>query len=312
MASLLSRLAPFVITLRGSKREFRSAERTLARVRREREHPVSFEPPAKLRRTVEITRADAAGWPVFEVTPLEGSAAARAGAAAGAGAATGGGAIYLHGGVYAFEINPVHWTFITKLAVEAGVCVTVPIMPLAPEGTASVVVPTVADIVAKVIERAGAERTSILGDSSGGGMALAVAMVLRDRGIAPFRATVLIAPWLDISGTDPRLAELEPSDPWLAIAGTRAAGALYRAELAETDPRVSPIHGSLDGLGPITMFSGTRDILNADARRLVASAASVGHPLDYHEGAGMIHNYPILPMPEGDAARAIIVGAMLR
>jgi len=314
MASLLSRLAPFIITLRGSKREFRSAERTLARVRREREHPVSFEPPANLRRTVEITRADAAGWPVFEVTPLEGTAAARAGsaagAAAGAGAATGAGAIYLHGGVYSFEINPVHWTFISKLAVEAGVRVTVPIMPLAPEGTASVVVPTVADIAKAIVEREGADRTSILGDSSGGGMALAVAMVLRDRGSAPLGATVLIAPWLDISGTDPRLAELEPSDPWLAIAGTRAAGALYRAELAETDPFVSPIHGSLDGLGPITMFSGTRDILNADAHRLVALAASTGHPLDYHEGAGMIHNYPILPMPEGDAARAIIVAAI--
>ena len=82
------------------------------------------------------------------------------------------------------------------------------------------------------------------------------------------------------------------------------------AELAETDPMVSPIHGSLNGLGPITMFSGTRDILNADAHRLVALAASVGHPLGYHEGAGMIHNYAILPRPEGDAARAIIVAAI--
>jgi len=303
MASLLSRLAPLIITIRGSKREFRSAERTVARVLREREHPVSFEPPAKLRRTVAITRADAAGWPVFEVTPLGGSGGRGAGA-------TGGEAIYLHGGVYSFEIDPVHWAFIAKLAVEAGVRVTVPIMPLAPEGTASVVVPIVADIAEAVVTRAGAERTSILGDSSGGGMSLAVAMVLRDRGLSPMRATVLIAPWLDISGTDPRLAELEPSDPWLAIAGTRAAGALYRAELAETDPMVSPIHGSLNGLGPITMFSGTRDILNADARRLVALAASTGHPLDYHEGVGMIHNYPILPMPEGDAARAIIVAAI--
>ncbi|MCY7412829.1 MAG: alpha/beta hydrolase [Salinibacterium sp.] len=307
MASLLSRLAPLVITLRGSKREFRSAERTLARVRREREHPVSFEPPAKLRRTVHITRADAAGWPVFVVAPLAGSAGR--GTTASGGTVTGE-AIYLHGGVYSFEIDPVHWAFIAKLAVEARVRVTVPIMPLAPEGIASVIVPIVADIAEELVTRAGAERTSILGDSSGGGMALAVAMVLRDRGVAAFGATVLIAPWLDISGSDPRLAELEPSDPWLAVAGTRAAGALYRAELAETDPMVSPIHGSLNGLGPITMFSGTRDILNADAHRLLALAALTGHPLDYHEGVGMIHNYPILPMPEGDAARAIIVAAI--
>jgi len=84
----------------------------------------------------------------------------------------------------------------------------------------------------------------------------------------------------------------------------------FRAELAETDPMVSPIHGPLNGLWSITMFNGTRDILNADAHRLVALAASVGHPLEYHEGAGMIYNDAILPRPEGDGARAIIMAAI--
>jgi len=75
---------------------------------------------------------------------------------------------------------------------------------------------------------------------------------------------------------------------------------------------VSPIHGSLEGLGPITMFSGTRDILNADATRLVRLAAEAGHPLAYFEGKGMIHNYPMLPMPEGTRAQAQIAAAMPR
>lgn len=75
---------------------------------------------------------------------------------------------------------------------------------------------------------------------------------------------------------------------------------------------VSPINGSLAGLGPITMFCGTRDILLADAERLVALAAASGHPLDYHQAEGMLHVYPILPMPEGDAARRLIVQALRR
>ncbi|MGX5680084.1 alpha/beta hydrolase fold domain-containing protein [Schumannella luteola] len=288
MASLLSRLAPLVITLRGSKRQFRSAERTLAAVRRAREHPRSFEP--RPRRGVVFERSDFAGWPVFTVRATDAPAHRRA--------------VYLHGGVYSFEIDPVHWSFLAKLAAESGAEFVVPIMPLAPVGTASTVVPVVADLV----EHVGA--TAVLGDSSGGGMTLAVAQVLRDRGAAPLAATVLIAPWLDISGTDPRLAEIEPSDPWLAVEGTRAAGALYRAELAVDNPLVSPIHGSLRGLGPLTLFSGTRDILNADAHRLVARAEEEGIPLEFHEGEGMIHNYPILPMPEGDAARATIARAL--
>ena len=296
MASLLSRLAPLVITLRGSKRMFRSPQRTLNKIARLQAKPLSFAPPASLSRSATVTLREVDGWHVYEVSPRAGTPARHV--------------VFLHGGCYVFEIDPVHWRLIRNLVDEAGVRVIVPIMPLAPAGTASVVVPRAADLVASVIATAGADNVSLLGDSSGGGMALAVAIELRDRGLPALHATVLISPWLDISGTDPRLAEIAPSDPWLAVPGTHAAGALYRAELAEDDWRASPLHGSLDGLGPITMFSGTRDILNADAHRFVPLAAAAGVELDFHEGEGMIHNYPILPMPEGDAARAVIVAAV--
>jgi epsilon-lactone hydrolase len=296
MASLLSKLAPLVITLRGSKRMFGSAQRTLDRIDRLQAKPAPFDPPSSLSRSVSVARRDIDGWPVYEIAPLRGGSTRHV--------------VYLHGGCYVFEIDPVHWAFIGKLAAEGGVRVMVPIMPLAPTGTADTVVARVAELVASLVAAEGAANVSLVGDSSGGGMALAVAMALRDLEVPALRATVLIAPWLDVSGTDPRLAEIAPRDPWLAVPGTHAAGALYRAELGEGDWRVSPIHGSLEGLGPITMFSGTRDILNADAHRLLPLAADAGLTLDFHEGEGMIHNYPILPMPEGDTARAMIVAAV--
>ena len=296
MASVLSRLAPLVITLRGSKWRFSSAERTLRQIERLQHNPASFAPPASLSRRVDVERRDVDGWPVFTIRPKD--------------ARPTGHVVYLHGGCYVFEIDPVHWTLVASLAIDAGVTVVVPIMPLAPRGVASTIVPRVADIVESLVSEVGPANVSVVGDSSGGGMSLATAMVLRDRGVAPLRSIVLISPWLDISGTDPRLAEIAPRDPWLAVPGTRAAGSLYRGELAVDDPLVSPLHGSLSGLGPITMFSGTRDILNADAERIVARAAEEGIALDYQVGAGMIHNYPILPMPEGAAAREVIARAI--
>lgn len=299
MPSLLSRLAPLVITLRGSKRLFGSADRTLARVEHLARHPRSFDPPGRLLRTHRVDRRLVDGWIVYDVSSREntqGGASARV--------------VYLHGGCYVFEIDPVHWAFIGKLADESGARVVVPIMPLAPAGTASAVVARVADLAASLADEGGADQVSIMGDSSGGGMALAVAMELRDRGVADLRAIVLIAPWLDISGTDPAIAKLAPRDPWLAVPGTRAAGSLYRGELPEDDWRVSPINGSLGGLGRVTLFSGTRDILHADALRFLQLAQAAGLHVDYHRGPGMIHNYPILPMPEGDAARSVIVSAI--
>ena len=290
--SLIARLLPAIITLRGSKRQFSSADRTIAAISHERAHPKSYEPP----RGIAASRREFGGWPVYEVG--DEASAKRA--------------VYLHGGAYSFEIDRLHWKLVAELAGATGIRFSVPIMPLAPLGTASIVVPRVADLVATLVDEVGADNVWVLGDSSGGGMALAVAMELRNRGVAPLGGVVLISPWLDISGTDPRLAELAPSDPWLAVAGTRAAGALYRGELPDDHPWVSPIHGGLAGLGPITMFCGTRDILNADAAALVRLAAATGHELDYHEAVGMMHVYPILPIPEGANARRTIARTLTR
>lgn len=277
---------------------FRSAERTLASIEKLKARPASFRPPAALDKTVIVSRRAGTAWPIFDVSPRDNEPTRRV--------------LLLHGGCYVFEIDPLHWRFAARLAVESNARVTVLIMPLAPLGTASQIVPAVADLAAALVDDVGAANVTIFGDSSGGGMALAVAMVLRNRGVPPLGLIALSSPWLDISGTDPRLAEIDPHDPWLAVPGTHAAGALYRGELSEDDPLVSPIHGSLSGLGRVVMFSGTRDILNADAKRFLRRAESAGLDLDYHEAPGMIHNYPILPMPEGDAARKVIVEAMLR
>lgn len=297
MPSLTSKLLPAVMRIRGSKRIFTSADRMRVRVARRQAKPAAFAPPARLSKLVDVRMRTMGGWIVYEVSPKDVEAPRRA--------------LYLHGGAYVFEVVLQHWLLVARLAVSTQSRILVPIYPLAPASTASTIVPKATDLAAQLVGEVGAENTSLLGDSAGGGMALAVAMQLRDRGLSAPHAIVLISPWLDISGTDPALAAIEPRDPWLAVPGSHAAGGIYRGELAEDDPIVSPIHGDLTGLGDITMFSGTRDILNADARRLVRKAKAAGFPIDYHEVPDMIHVFPLLPIPEAREAQAVMRDAIL-
>ena len=193
--------------------------------------PPQSSPPSRLAKTVDIRVLTIAGWTVYEISPKGADASRRA--------------LYLHGGCYVFEIALQHWLFVAKLAVETNTRFLVPIYPLAPNETAATVVPKATDLAAGLIAEVGASMTSVLGDSAGGGMALAVAMQLRDRGIPAPHSTVLISPWLDISGTDPQLAVIAPHDPWLAVPGSHFAGSVYRGSLAENDPLVSPLYGDL-------------------------------------------------------------------
>ena len=66
---------------------------------------------------------------------------------------------------------------------------------------------------------------------------------------------------------------------------------------------MSPIHGELAGLPPMLVLSGTHDILNADAHRLVEDVTSAGGEAELVEEPGMIHDYPLHPTPEGRAAQ---------
>ena len=298
MPSLISRAMPTVVRLRGAKKVFSSAEAVRKQALARSLRPTGYAPPPGLERTVDLAVRRVAGWPVYDVTPHGDRHSGRR-------------AIYLHGGAYINEIAPQHWKLIAQVAVETGTRVTVPIYPLAPLATAAEVVPAVTDLAAEILGEGADTALSLIGDSAGGGMALAVAVHLRDRGQPAPARTILISPWLDISLTDPRIALLEDRDPWLAVPGARYAGDLYRGALPIDHPHVSPLLADLTGLNPITLFSGTHDIVNADARRLAARATAAGVELDFHEAPEMLHVYPLLPIPEGRAARAALCAAML-
>ncbi|MCX5441893.1 MULTISPECIES: alpha/beta hydrolase fold domain-containing protein [unclassified Streptomyces] len=298
MPSLISRAMPTVVRLRGAKKVFSSAEAVRKQALARSLRPTGYAPPPGLERTVDLAVRRVAGWPVYDVTPHGDRDSGRR-------------AIYLHGGAYINEIAPQHWKLIAQVAVETGTRVTVPIYPLAPLATAAEVVPAVTDLAAEILGEGADTALSLIGDSAGGGMALAVAVHLRDRGQPAPARTILISPWLDISLTDPRIALLEDRDPWLAVPGARYAGDLYRGALPIDHPHVSPLLADLTGLNPITLFSGTHDIVNADARRLAARATAAGVELDFHEAPEMLHVYPLLPIPEGRAARAALCAALL-
>ncbi len=210
-----------------------------------------------------------------------------------------GSVVALHGGGYVFGASVQHWVLWRTIALATGRTVVVPRYPLAPQGTAAVIVPQVADLVGSLAEEG---PVALLGDSAGGGMALAAALLLRERGLRP--PLLLSAPWLDGTLREPWI--MEP-DPWLAVPGLRRAADLYRGGLPAEHPFVSPLLHDLGGLGPITAASGTRDVLHRDALRL---EEQVPAPVRLLVGRRLLHNYPLLPIPEARPAVRAFVDAL--
>jgi acetyl esterase/lipase len=293
MPTPASRLIPPFIRLLGYKKVWVSASATLKEADDIQLRPEPFGPPRRLRRDAQISVSYDNGWPVYQVAPRGRMPAEYV--------------VYSHGGGWIHQIQPAHWRLIAEVAVGSGSSIAVPIYPLAPLGTAGTVVPAIADLLAALVDRHGADHVTAMGDSSGGQITLSAVLLMRQRGVPPLHHTVIVSPVLDASFSNPGIDQVEPRDPWLGRPGLRAAADLWRADLPIEDLLVSPLFADPSALGPLTIFSGTRDITNPDIRSFVSKAREAGVEVCYYEAVDLVHVYPLLPIPEGRQARQAII-----
>ena len=104
-----------------------------------------------------------------------------------------------------------------------------------------------ADFLGTMVAQYGAENVSVLGDSAGGGLALAATRELVQRGEPTPGHMVLLSPWLDVTLSDPAIALIHDPVTSPAIPALKVAGLIWAGDLSTSDPAVSPLYGSLDG-----------------------------------------------------------------
>lgn len=210
-------------------------------------------------------------------------------------------AFYLHGGAYTLGLT--HWSVAEPL-LERGWTVSLVDYPLAPEHTVAETVPMVLDAWRSVTDGASGP-VDVLGDSAGGGLALVVLQQIRDLTLTRAGRAVLFSPWIDLVMSDPVTIESARHDPVLSLPGLRGAADLYAAGRDLADPLLSPIFGDLSGLGPVQVWVGTREMFLAQCCQLADLAAAEGvdgTEVDLRIAAGMIHDWSMLPIPEGRAS----------
>jgi acetyl esterase/lipase len=218
--------------------------------------------------------------------------------------------LYFHGGAFIRKAVPIHWSFVGRWLDRFGGTMIFADYPLAPEYTCREILHFAETVYLQVAASYEPGSIILMGDSSGGGLSLALRQQIRDCKYPIPGHTILFSPWINLEMKDPEIDLLQPSDPMLPADEIRMAAKAYAGDLDITDPRVSPINGALEDLGSITLFTGTREILLPDARRIRDRFAAQGLPLNYFEYPKMIHDWMLLPLPEskqvlGDIERII-------
>lgn len=218
--------------------------------------------------------------------------------------------VAIHGGGYVNEPSLLHWLTYSAMAARTRATVVVPLYPVIPQGgTAAQVVPQMSDFLADMISRYGATKVSVLGDSAGGGLALAATQELVRRGQITPAHLVLLSPWLDITLSDPAILQINDPIASPLIADLSSTARFWVGDLPRNHPWTSPLYGSLDGLSTVTVYSGSRDLTAPDVLRLKRLALDSQADISFVLRADALHDWPLYaPLPDA----ALTIGSVYR
>ncbi len=203
--------------------------------------------------------------------------------------------LYLHGGAYCFNINRQQWRLVEQIVLKTGVEVIVPDYPLAPENTVVDTFAFMEELYSTMLDKDNFRQVYFIGDSAGGGLALAFAQhIVQQQTLQPSHI-FLISAWLDVSMTNPDQLQYEKKDHILSRKGLTIAGSNYAGNIDLQDYRVSPLYGDLHFSATISIFTGTNDLLHPEAKALNLKLLSQNIPHHYFEYPDMFHDWVIVP-----------------
>ena len=293
MESIQSKLAKFILRIIKFNKMWNLTGDELLENIRKRQLSEKHEPPKIMKRRFDIVKNKLNGSCYYVMRPLEGTSEKHI--------------LYIHGGGYVYEINSVHWNFLDKISRALNCTITIPIYPLLPDHKGKEIFNMLVPIYEKIISEVKAENIVIMGDSAGGGMSLALVELLSKKQLPQPSNIILISPALDMSFTNNQIYKVAELDPMLALPSLSEIGKLYGGKKGAKHYLISPIYGDFNGLGKISVFTGTNDILHPDAKKFRDMAEEKGIKINYYEYPSMIHIWPLLMFPESKKARKQII-----
>jgi acetyl esterase/lipase len=213
--------------------------------------------------------------------------------------------LFFHGGSYLFgSAKTTHCEIMSRLACESEFDVVGPDFRLLPEHRyPAQLEDALAVFEALVGQGTAADRIVVVGDSSGGNLAIELALALRDRGAPQPRALGLISPWCDLTMPANSFTENDPYD-----FGTREVLAKHARAFAGdydlADSRISPTYANLAGLCRCLVVVGELELPRDDIFVFHEKLKRAGVPVDLCLASEMPHNPPAFSglHPEGDSS----------
>ena len=129
---------------------------------------------------------------------------------------------------------------------------------------------------------------AVVGDSAGGGMALALALQIREAGEPLPGCLACLSPWTDMTSESSSLIANSGRDSMFVAEDIERYANAYLGSHSRRDPLASPLLANLQELPPVLIQAGRDEVLLDDARQLHAKVLAAG-------GSSVLHIFEDVP-----------------
>ena len=214
--------------------------------------------------------------------------------------------LYFHGGGYVAGSPRTHRGLLARLAAATGLPVHAPVYRLAPEDRLPAALEDARRAWDALSREVPAERIILMGDSAGGGIALALLAGLCGEGTPPGAAACFSA-FADLTGSGPSHRENRHADPLLPAGRLADLRGFIVGQVPPEDPRLSPLFAAFPGCPPLLLIASRSEILRDDSVLLARRLQSEGAPVTLRLWDATPHAWPVFgKLPEtGEALQEV-------
>ncbi len=202
--------------------------------------------------------------------------------------------LYLHGGGYVFGSAISHRAATFSLAREAQAEVFSLDYRLAPEHPFPAAVDDALAAYRWLLDSGRNTKGLVIGgDSAGGGLALALLLSIREKGLPMPKGVFLYSPWTDLTVSGASVLANEKSDAMFKAEYISGGVRRYVPQGDLKSPLVSPLFANHAELPPTLIFASTSEVLLDDSVRLHEKLKDAGVEAELILKDGLIHVWPI-------------------
>jgi len=213
--------------------------------------------------------------------------------------------VYIHGGAFIYGSLTSHAPLVSHIARAMDRRVLLIDYRLAPEHPFPAGIEDCIAVITMITTENPRITFGIIGDSAGGNLSMSVQLFFREAKVPAARYTIVISPWVDLTCTNASYERNKKQDIILSQAYLKQCATMYAADKDLSNPYLSPVNGSFQGLAPVFILCGTYEILEDDAVNLYKRLLECQVEAELMLFEAALHVWPFTDIVSEDSQKAL-------